>query len=486
VHHRENWPANGTVQFFVQFCKNWKSKKTMRKKNSCGISDFFFISIFAHRLYAHSFFIMFMTDVNPKVALTNILRSRDDDTHDHIDSDTPRSGIATPQPDPSDKRLPGIVSYFGQVGTGSSKSPGSVPLETPALGTESYDPLPVHHSKDTSYVEKTESSKRKYEFGGKTKHKHETPPSPSVREEQEQTSYIPSPERTHDLHSYPTPPLSNSPSMQRLKLNRSNSEVGRASAKKQEKRPGPSTHRKSYSDSLPLSVRRASLVNPLSSIVTHSNVHATHFSMPGESPSSKRPAYSRLNSSFHESASYEKLKKLTDGALRKKSTPATPTRALSSTTARSDNSGGDQGSQGSNGHGSKLRSEAVPTPPTLDTTSTSNTTKGKLTVKIVEARGLRRCRDPYVVAVFQRNELVSKGPLPPVQDEHEDAATSGSMGIPSMGIPMSRSGSESGRAMAIPMKSRQSSSTSFTEARDFKLNGRSSITNAKWDTEAVL
>ncbi|CAL3964442.1 unnamed protein product, partial [Diplocarpon coronariae] len=32
-----------------------------------------------------------------------------------FESDTPRSGVATPQPDPSDKRLPGIMhSYFGQ------------------------------------------------------------------------------------------------------------------------------------------------------------------------------------------------------------------------------------------------------------------------------------------------------------------------------------------------------------------------------------
>jgi hypothetical protein len=461
----------------------------VKEENSCGASEYFSACSSSFSCISIRSDIMFTTIVNPKMALTNIIRSSrggDDDGQDHIDSDTPRSGIATPQPDPSDKRLPGIVSYFGQVGTGLSTSPGSVPLETPALGTESENPAPVHHPKDTSYVAKTQSLKKQYEFDGKNKGGLDTPPSPSAREEQEQTSYIPSPERSQDMHSYPTPPLSNSPSMQRLKLNRSNSEVGRASAKKQVKRPEPHTHRKSYSDFLPMGARRASAVNPLSSIVTHSHVHAADFSKPGETPDAKRPTYSRLNSGFHESASYERLKKLTDDALRKKSIPPTPTRALSSTTARSDNSGGEAGSQGSNGQSSKLRTEAVPTPPTLDTSvGTSSNPKGKLTVKIVEARGLRRCRDPYVVAVFQRNELVSKGPLPPVQDEHEDV-TSGSMALPSMGIPMSRSGSESGRAMAIPMKSRQSSSTSFSGDRDFKLNGRSSITNAKWDTEAVL
>jgi protein-serine/threonine kinase len=193
-----------------------------------------------------------------------------------------------------------------------------------------------------------------------------------------------------------------------------------------------------------------------------------------------------LNSEFHDSPSYEKLKKLTDDVSCKKSIPPTPTRALSSTTARSDNSGGEQGSHSSNGQGSKsLKAEAVPIPPTIDkTASQAGAPKGKLTVKIAEARGIRRSRDPYVVAVFQRNELVSKGPLPTSEDDHEEATSTSMMNIPMGGIPISRSGSESGRPMAIPMKSRQSSNTSF--GGDFKFNGKSSITHPKWDTEAVL
>src|ERR1041384_1821574 len=39
----------------------------------------------------------------------------EDDGTDHIGFDTPRSGVATPQPDLHDKRRPGIMSYFGQV-----------------------------------------------------------------------------------------------------------------------------------------------------------------------------------------------------------------------------------------------------------------------------------------------------------------------------------------------------------------------------------
>ncbi|UZP32753.1 hypothetical protein NXS19_000569 [Fusarium pseudograminearum] len=40
----------------------------------------------------------------------------DEDNVDHIGVDTPRSGVATPQPDLQDKRLPSIMSYFGQSG----------------------------------------------------------------------------------------------------------------------------------------------------------------------------------------------------------------------------------------------------------------------------------------------------------------------------------------------------------------------------------
>jgi protein-serine/threonine kinase len=102
-------------------------------------------------------------------------------------------------------------------------------------------------------------------------------------------------------------------------------------------------------------------------------------------------------------------------------------------------------------------------------------------MKFTEGRGLRRAKDPYIVVVFQRNELVSKGPRADDDEEEDDGYRS-----PAGAIPMSRAGSESGRPMAIPMKSRQSSSTSLTEYRDFKLKTRKSTTNPKWDAEGVL
>lgn len=51
-------------------------------------------------------------------------------------------------------------------------------------------------------------------------------------------------------------------------------------------------------------------------------------------------------------------------------------------------------------------------------------------------------------------------------------------------LPMKRAGSEMGRSMAIPMKSRQSSTTSVQEQKTFK-NGRQ-VTDPKWDHEGIL
>ena len=408
----------------------------------------------------------------------------EDDGNDHIDSDTPRSGVATPQPDPSDKRLPGIMHSFFQVGSGSSTSPNSEPLETPALGTEAEDPPFFHHREVMAgdYVllsvapeSKNETASERSDEDGRTLPLHS--------HEREEIPQAPEKSRMGGLHSYPTPPASKTPSVHNLTLSDGSSEGDGASARK-----GVSTstfaHRKSISESLPSRARRSSLMNPLSSILTASNVHAAHFSNPSDrypATTPSTPVHSRINSEFHESPSIERLKKLTDDAPRKKSIPPTPTRALSHTTVKSDNSNGSDPSNGQNG---KLH--------TVESTSSHASTgshgaqvtapKGKLTVKINEARGLRKSRDPYVVAVFQRNELVSKGPRDDEEEENDESAASTPMG----GIPIMRSGSDSGRPMAIPMKSRQSSNTSLSDYRDFKIKGRKSFTNPKWDTEAVL
>lgn len=418
------------------------------------------------------------------MSLTDVFRRTEDDGNDSYASDTPRSGIATPQPDPSDKRLPGIMhSYFGQVGAGSSQSPNSGALETPAVESEAQTPLPPFHRRETTDGDQVLSSVTPDSHNEPASASHDKDPMAQPPTESERSeSLAPKNTRTSGLHPYPTPPVSQPPSLHKLKLSDSGSEDEKEVAK--EAASLPSAHHKRISESIPSSARRASLMNPLSSVVTASNVHAAHFSNPSDRSPPATPSRSRLTSEFHDSPSVDRLKKLTDDAS-KKSIPPTPTRALSNQTVKSDASGGSDPVNGANGQNGK----AVPESTLTTSSSSSGSTgapapapKGKLTVKISEARGLRKSRDPYVVAVFQRNELVSKGPLPDDGDDNEDATSSPAMG----GIPITRSGSDSGRPMAIPMKSRQSSNTSLSDYRDFKFKGRKSMTNPKWDTEAIL
>lgn len=401
-----------------------------------------------------------------------------DEEGDHIDSDTPRSGFATPQPDLSDKRLPGIMhSYFGQVGTGSSSNPSHLGRDRPSFVAEPRNSL----SSQGKVAGEVHSSQMVSPKNGSISDNTEFGDSPPLLPH-ERTGLLRASERSQMFGSnpYPTPPASHPPSLHKLNLNESSSECDASGLGGTQ--VSSAAVCKSISDSIPPSARRASVMNPLSSVVTASNVHAAHFSNPSNRyPSSTpiTPADSRMNSYFFaESSSYEQLKKLTDNSSPQKSNSPTP-RALSNQTAKSDASGGsDQGNgRTNNGHADTTSSQsssgsgAVPV----------STPRGKLTVKILEARGLRRCRDPYVVAVFQRNELVSKGPR--IEDEEEDEEMNS---IPRGGIPISRQGSDSGRPMAIPMKSRQSSNTSLSEYRDFKSKSRRSFTNPKWDTEAVL
>lgn len=94
--------------------------------------------------------------------------------------------------------------------------------------------------------------------------------------------------------------------------------------------------------------------------------------------------------------------------------------------------------------------------------------KGKLSVKISEARGLRPSFDPYVVCVFEWNEYISKG----ARDGEEEKKRR-----------QMESDAEAGMPMAIPMRSRQSSHNSAVDANH---KGRSPVTDPHWDHEATL
>lgn len=379
--------------------------------------------------------------------------------------DTPRSGVATPQPDLHDKRLPGIMSYFSQVRQDPStieSSAFSASVAPASASARSDQPS------NAPLVQGTMSSSGK---------RSQSPPQNSSRRGVS-VSDCRRPSRTDKLDvgagiastalsassAYPTPPPS-----QPSHSGSSSFGGGHVEAAEAPEVP-PKT------DSLGTIAAKASAAS------THKDSDKTelpasdeaHSSpIPSSSPPEARPPLTSNPSWF----SLEGLKELTRGVIFK-SGPPTPTRALSA--AHSSHSDGRE-TPGRTSHDGAEVASGIQTPRTAGVQPPAP--KGKLTIKIMEARGLRRCRDPYVVAVFQRSELISGGPRP-VEEEEVLSATPSSLG----GIPIQRQGSDSGRPpMAIPMRSRQSSNTSLHEYNTFRnRTTRSPLTNPKWDAEAVL
>lgn len=177
------------------------------------------------------------------------------------------------------------------------------------------------------------------------------------------------------------------------------------------------------------------------------------------------------------------LKELTRGVIFK-SGQSTPTRALSAAQPSP--------AEGKNSVSSSLSNDGVERSGTQTPRGSSSTgaqapaPKGKLTIKIPEARGLKKSRDPYVVVVFQRSELISGGPRSIEEDDNNNNLSVAP--VVAGGIPIQRQGSDSGRPpVSIPMRSRQSSNTSVTDHSSFRnRSARTSFTNPKWDAEAVL
>lgn len=176
---------------------------------------------------------------------------------------------------------------------------------------------------------------------------------------------------------------------------------------------------------------------------------------------------------------FDGIKELTRGVF--KSGPPTPTRALSAAQPSHQESKGSHSGSSNDG----AEKSGTQTPRGSATGAQAPVPKGRLTIKIPEARGLKKSRDPYVVVVFQRSELISGGPraLEGEEDDHLGVGTPG-MG----GVAIQRQGSDSGRPpVSIPMRSRQSSNTSATEPKPLRnRSARTSFTNPKWDAEALL
>lgn len=404
----------------------------------------------------------------------NLFSGYQDDLNDSDSSNrTLRSGLATPHPDLADKRLPGIMhSYFGQVRFAPSTT-SSLGLLAPFAFKSSPKNLVTLNDKErlsSGEVLSLVATDSTVELGSSGEKKY---------------SFIPEKLCSMMAHLYPTPPVSHNNSLRYLNSNMDAHEDPHSVASKGESLSLEFPSRPQDISAQPSSSLRRLSVAPLTSILTALHISAL-MSNPSDDCKSISPGLSScssLTSEFRKFPTIDQPKQLTVSSP-KKSISLSPTRALSNQTVKSDASTSTTSdianSKSKFNVSQSIQAELTPSP-TPVAPATTPTAKGRLIVKIAEARGLRKCRDPYVVAVFQRNELVSKGLLP--IDEKKDESCVGSPNT--HGFSFAHSASDSGRPMAIPMKSRQSSNTSTSDHRDFK-KMRKSTTNPTWDTIAVL
>ena len=417
----------------------------------------------------------------------------EEDSHDHIGSPTP-SGAATPRPDLSDKRLPGIMhGYFGQVrdsSTSTSTTSGNCTYAIPAQD------LGRRHTGQANTLLTAPSSP------GREEHDPLDPVLPLLPHERLGGAPLGVVSGGLNTSGYPTPPSSSPPSFTEKEKKRSASGANPIRLVNGLAASRPTLGRQqSATDVIPLRTRRH-IPGPksLSGIITNCPVHAAHISNPTSTRSSTASstpfheipeisALSSLTSTYHE------LSKLTDSVAaspRLKNTPPHTPRALSS--ERIDNAlkPSSLGPKATQSPPEESISQPLqqPTPKTSASNSHSSATgtppvgppKGKLSVKITEARGLRPSYDPYVVCVFEWSEYISRGPKQEDLDIEGGDTKGRDDGIG--GVPIKRSGSDMGRPMAIPMKSRQSSTTSLSDQKNFRV-GRQ-VTDPKWDHEATL
>lgn len=309
----------------------------------------------------------------------------------------------------------------------------------------------------------------------------------SITQELFEVSTHDSPSEEAGQKSLPTPPRSSAASAS--SSTQTDVEAGSDAVKVKKGHRSSSNERPSRrrhlsaGDGINLRTRRQTAgLDPLPTVTTNPSVPASHISQSNSlrvsSPNTLTSA-SRTLSAQSSLISHLENTKLTDDAAppRKKNTPPHTPRALSN-----------DGSEGAR------RSAAISTPrngqsPARDGATKSqqgsapvSPPKGKLTVKIPEARGLRPSYYPYAVCVFEWNESIARGnKAEGVEMERDDSRGRENPGLT---LPIKRSGSEMGRSMAIPMKSRQSSTTSSSDQKTFK-SGKE-VTDPRWDHEAIL
>ncbi|KAL8674064.1 MAG: hypothetical protein Q9168_001524 [Polycauliona sp. 1 TL-2023] len=402
------------------------------------------------------------------------------------------SGAVTPHPDPVDKRFPGILhTFLGQV--------GATPFPTSTVNTPSSFESPFCAM--ASGIQPAKQALDKLRGAPPTAPASPSEPSGTpensplallVEKELDRFGCLPSSTRLA-VQGCPTPPASSSSSIQKegdlgvtTERTATSSSSGSFDAHSVKE-----TQRAGEEREVIRTRRQTSGLNPLSNIINSSPVHATHLSNPTSDFACTTPnaSTSEPNASSAHSALSSHLEsiKLTDGVAispRVKTPPRTP-RASSRDGSETDGKRDATASPHQNG-GLHSRQESGVTQnsksPSAQASPPVSPPKGKLSVKISEARGLKPSYDPYAVCVFEYNEAVAR--TKKLEEGKSDRDETLLKEFPSGGVPLNRSGSDVGRSMAIPMKSRQSSTTSLSDQKNFKA-GRQ-VTDPKWNHEAMF
>jgi hypothetical protein len=220
---------------------------------------------------------------------------------------------------------------------------------------------------------------------------------------------------------------------------------------------------------------------PVSS-VTKSTVTAAHISNPTSSTHSSRPhspqSSSPSSAKLPSSQTIPETHELTSSVAtvpRDKSTPPHTPRALSQEDRR-DQTRSPLSSTSTAAGDTVTEPEKQSQKQIRATLPSVSSPRGKLSIKIAEGRNLKPSFDPYVVVQFEWNEYVSKGPR---QDKMEVDSDAKGPVASLQSIPIRRTDSDMGKPMAIPMRSRQSSTNGEERPMD-------KVTDPQWDREANL
>ncbi|EXJ82909.1 AGC/AKT protein kinase [Capronia epimyces CBS 606.96] len=404
---------------------------------------------------------------------------------DQIGSNSPTpSGVETPRPDLHDKRLPGINhSYFGQVGRDPSQD---TPSRSSPAATASETNDQSAYLAGQSEKEKEDRRASFASVGSMVMVERDQGSIPTPPPDERHPERMKPVEETDASRFLPTPISSAASVVHR------DGEAAENGASMIE--GGLATITQALRNFvLPKTAfvmkerRHQSL--PVSS-VTKSNVSAAHISNPTSSTHSSRPqtpSSSSPNSAKPQSSQtlQESIKLTSDVAAvpRDKRTPPQTPRALSQE---------DRRVEARSPLSSTSTSTSISTPAADANAETekqdedlvkndipNSTPRGKLSIKIAEGRNLKPSFDPYVICQFEWNEYVSKGPKHDTMDIDDDDRKGPVAALQS--IPIRRTDSDMGKPMAIPMRSRQSSSNGAAEDRPL-----TKVTDPQWDHEATF